>query len=393
MPRDYLAANRVGSDSLIPDTFTDGEVKLGNISMDSPVFIVGMSRSGTTLLSRMLDAHSEIAIFPETWLYVVLDHLGCIEKFSSPWQTALFFREVWKSLGSYKDSAARVLAKVAAEEAKYVGPTAVVLEKLGQAYATERHARIWGEKTPGHALWLREIRDLFPQARILSMVRDPRDVVVSYDDRWGQSRRDTEYVTSTAALLKHFLAHLLHRPGFPPDQIHWVKYEALTAQPQTELERVCTFLGVEFEPRMLMFYRRHQDVGSEMTDGHHHDLLSKPATTEKIGRYREALTPAQIALVERLLRDEMRVLGYPLSENEGQMLTPAEERSFEKAQDDYRQMASGVIRNRFRRRGRLKLMAYKIFGRTLGLVPSWRVATTARDWQILSEKPSGPGEM
>src|ERR1051326_3454999 len=157
-------------------------------STDSPIFIVGTARSGTTLLSRMLDAHSEIAILPETWCYVLLDRLGCIKEFTDPWQTALFFNEIWQNLKSDRDPAARVVAREASRQTRYVGPTARVLEQIGQAYAHERHAKIWGEKTPGHALWLPQIRDLFPRARLLFMVRDPRDVLVSYDDRWNFGR-------------------------------------------------------------------------------------------------------------------------------------------------------------------------------------------------------------
>jgi len=359
-------------------------------SMDSPVFIVGMSRSGTTLLSRMLDAHSEIAILPETWWYVVLDRLGCIEEFSDPWQTSLFFHEVWENLKSYQDPAARVVALAAAKEPRYLGPTARILEKLGQAYATERNARIWGEKTPAHALWLPQIRDLFPRARVLFMVRDPRDVLVSYDDRWDEGRRHTEYVSNTAALLKHYLSHLLHRPGFPPEQIRWVRYETLTSQPQAELEQICRFLNVAFEPTMLTFYRRHANVEREMVDGKHHALLKKPATTEKIGRYREAFTLSQIALAERLLGDEMRSLGYSLSNNEGLSFTAKEERSFAEAHEQYQQMVSGNIRRKLRRKGKLKLWAYQMFGRTLDVVPAWRVATTASDWRSLAEEVAGP---
>ncbi len=76
-------------------------------SVDSPIFIVGISRSGTTLLSRMLDSHSDIAILPETWWYVVLDRLGCIMEFTDPWQTSLFFHEIWENLKSFPDPAAR----------------------------------------------------------------------------------------------------------------------------------------------------------------------------------------------------------------------------------------------------------------------------------------------
>src|ERR1700751_4791757 len=91
-------------------------------STDSPIFIVGLGRSGTTLLSRMLDAHSEIAIFPETWWSAVLDRLGCSVEFSNPWQTSLFFNEIWENLKSYPDPAAQVVAREASKNPRYMGP-------------------------------------------------------------------------------------------------------------------------------------------------------------------------------------------------------------------------------------------------------------------------------
>jgi len=356
-------------------------------SADSPVFIVGLSRAGTSLLSRMLDAHSIIAIFPETWWYVVLDRLGCLRQFENPWQTSLFFNEVWENLHSYRDSAARVVAAEASKQPRYVGPTCHLLEKLGHAYARERNAKIWGEKTPGHALWLPQIRELFPRARLLFMVRDPRDVLVSYDDRWNQGRRDTGYLISTAALLKFYLVHLLHDPVFPADQIYWVKYESLTAQPADELRKICAFLRVDFEPAMVDFHERHQNVEEDMAEGRFHSLLSKPATTDHIGRYDRFFSSSQIALVERLLGEEMQTLGYTLSNGHSHGFAPREEEAFDRAQTYYRQMVAGDFRRRLRREGRAKLRAYQIFGRALHVVPSWRVAISNRDWSSLAEEP------
>ncbi|MGH9497292.1 MAG: sulfotransferase family protein [Candidatus Sulfotelmatobacter sp.] len=367
---------------MIPERLTQAEPSQRNApSQDSPIFIVGMSRSGTTLLSRMLDAHSEIAIFPETWWCVALDRLGCLDEFTSPWQTALFFHELWSNVKTYRDPAAQVVAQEAALGPRYTGPTGPLLEQLGKAYAQRRQASIWGEKTPGHALWLPQIKELFPRARVLFSVRDPRDVLVSYDERWNQGRLDTEYLISTAALLKYYLTRLLETPAFPAEQVSWVRYETLTAHPADELERICDFLGVKFETSMLDFYHRHANVERDMADGQHHALLSRPATTDHIGRYQKALSASQIALVERLLATEMPALGYPLSCHSRISFSALENRAYAKAEEHYREMASGEIRRRFRRRGRWKLRAYQLFGRALDAVPSWRIATTDKEWK------------
>ena len=359
-------------------------------STDSPVFIVGMSRSGTTLLSRMLDEHSQVAILPETWMYVVLDRFGCLKQFSDPWQAPLFFNEVWQNLRYYRDPAAQILAREASRAGRYEGPTAPILERFGRAYAKERNAKIWGEKTPAHALWLPHIRALFPEARILFMVRDPRDVLLSYDDRWDKSERDTEYLASTASLLKYYMKHLLHQPEFPARQIRWLRYESLVTDPRSEVEKVCDFLGIKFEPSMLAFYHRHANVEFETPDGRHHSLLKRPATTDKIGRYRLALSASQIALVEQLLAEEMQALDYPLTATGNTLFSSVESSSLAKAKKYYKQMTAGVIRERFRRRGKLKLRAYRVLGRAFDMVPSWKIATSEQEWLSLAERPSVP---
>ena len=358
-------------------------------SDDSPVFIVGMSRSGTTLLSRMLDAHSQMAILPETWMYLVLDRFGCMERISNAWQNTLFFNEVWKNLKSYRDPAGQILAREAARCAGYVGPTFRLLEDFGRAYARERRAKIWGEKTPAHALWLPQIRTLFPRARVLFMVRDPRDVLVSYDERWGAGKREIEYLTSTASLLKYYMKHLLERPAFPPEQISWVRYESLVADPSREIERICAFLEVDFEDSMLAFYRNHPNVMEEMSEGKHHALLSYPVTTAKVGLYTQALEPSHIALVERVLGNEMQALGYPLApSNSDSSISRSQSASLHRAEEYYRRMAAGDIRRRLRRSGRFKLRMYRTFGRTIGIVQPWRVLTSESDWRMLADNVS-----
>ncbi len=350
------------------------------INVCSPVFIVGLGRSGSTLLARMLDAHSALAIFPETWCYVRLDLLGCLEEFTDHWQYILFLNEIWESLHSYKDPAARVVATEAAKQPRYAGPTAPLLELLGKAYARTRSARIWGEKTPGHVLWLPQIHKLFPKAHILVSIRDPRDVLLSYDERWGGGNHDTAFLMKAAAQVRHYLSHLLSSPGFPPEQIFWVKYEALTAQPSTVLRDICRFLGLEFEPGMLEFYRQYGNVERDFSEGRHHKLLSRPATTERVGRYREAFTPSQVALVEEFLAAEMNSLGYPVQLQSACTLGREEELARDKGRSLYEQMGSGAIRRNMQRKARLKLTAYRWFGGVLASLPRTRLAVTSKDW-------------
>jgi O-antigen/teichoic acid export membrane protein len=357
-----------------------------------PIFIVGPSRSGTTLLSRMLDAHTSLAIFPETWCYVVLDRLGCYEDFKNRWQYILFLNQVWDALRQYKDEAARVLAEEAAKRPSYSGPVRPVLQSFGRAYAAARGATQWGEKTPGHVLWLPQIRSLFPEAKILVCLRDPLDVVASYDERWGGGRAETEYLMRASAQVRHYLHRLLQEPAFPVDQILTVRYESLTTYPQEVLQEICQFLEIQFEPNMLEFYRNHANVERDTPDGQYHHLLAQPATSERVGRYRSVFSPSQIALIGRCLGDEVRQLGYATPSTETATFTTEESAALAQGLKLYEEMRSGAIRSRLRRKERLRLNTYRLLGRPLAAIPWKRLALTSKDWEARAQQSIFSGE-
>ena len=355
-----------------------------------PVFIVGPSRSGTTLLARMLDAHSALAIFPETWMYVVLDGLGCLDRFSSRWQYILFMNQVWGNLKDHGDAAAAVAAE-AMRRPQYVGPTRPVLEGIGQAYASARRAKIWGEKTPGHVLWLPEIHSLFPEAKLLFCVRDPRDVLVSYCERWNHGRFDSGYVMEAASMVRHYLNHMLQRPGFPSDQILWVRYESLTKEPSEVMQQVCRFLGIDFEPDMLNFYRQQQDAQRARPDTSHHTLLSRPITTERVGRFRQLFSPSTLSIVEAFLKEEMEALGYAPEGDSACILAPQDRRAQAAGVRVYQDMISGKFRRRSRRGARIRLWLLRAMRTVLAATPFTNLAVTAEEWQRRTQAVS-PGD-
>jgi len=357
----------------------------GALETRRPVFIVGPSRSGSTLLAKMLHSHPHIAMFPETWCYSHLDHLGCSEEFTDEWQYILFINSVWQSVYEQNVSASRIIAIHAAQRPRYVGPTLPILEGLASTYLHHQRARIWGEKTPAHLLFLGRMRKLFPEARILVMVRDPRDILVSYDDRWGGSRRDTAFLLDSAATVCHYLDQLPTNP-FPPGQVHQIKYEDLTSDCALTLKGVCRFLEIEFDPVMLEFYRRMGD--DEIRAMPHHRLLTRPVTTERVGRYREVFTRSQIALIEEFLRQPMNDLGYFRETEPRPSLNLREKYAQTKALKFYGKMQSGLIRRRARQKAHIRLLAYKWAEHLLSL-GGRRVAATSDEWLRRAEISSG----
>jgi hypothetical protein len=173
----------------------------------------------------------------------------------------------------------------------------------------------------------------------------------------------------------------LQGPAFPADQTLTVRYESLTARPREVLQEICQFLEVEFEPDMLEFYRNQANVARDTAEGQYHRLLTQPATTERVGRYRSVFSPSQIALIESCLGDGMSQLGYPRRSSGAETFTVAESAALAEGLKVYEQMRSGAIRGRFRRKGRFKLNAYRWLGRPLAAVPWRRLAVTTKDWE------------
>ena len=318
---------------------------------------------------------------PETSMFESLEFMGCTQAFKDQWHYALFMNDLWHGLSQYKDVAAQVVAEKAQKKPDFVGPTRTVLDALGKAYANARRANVWGEKTPGHLVWLPQIYSLFPDARIIITIRDPRDILLSYDDRWGNGKRDTAFLMRSCAQVRHYFDHLLQSPAFPANQVCRVRYESLTSRPEEAIAEVCAFLEVPFEEQMLRFYRSHKAVEQEFPDGKYHKLLSRPVTSERVGRYKCAFTAAQIQLIEEFLGDHLSAQGYQPESTGSCLLSRTEQSCRKRGIDYYDKMRSGSVRRELRVQARAR---YKIL-RWLSFLPPRlfsRIATTSSAWEM-----------
>ena len=137
-------------------------------------FIVGSARSGTTLVRLLMNAHPMVVVPPESRFIVefwtgedtvevkpFLDRLAIHPRF-----------RVWDL----------PISDVAAEVRVERMPYALLIEKVYEAYARPRGKPIWGDKTPRYIEHLGLLRRLFPDARFIHVIRDGRNVALSYAD-------------------------------------------------------------------------------------------------------------------------------------------------------------------------------------------------------------------
>jgi len=214
-----------------------------------PVFVVGVPRSGTTLLTAMLGAHSRMDCGPETQFFAHARRAE-LKRVLHPrhWPTPGV--EFVQSLVLNRTPVHELFGIGPRDIASFLGSRKPTLQALLESLTAVRAGREgkarWIEKTPNHLLHVRQIRSLYPNACIVRILRDPRDVALSL--------RGVPFAS------KSVLANLYS--WLDRDERSWrffeadsrsitVRYEDLVTNPQVEITRVCGLLQEAFEEGML----------------------------------------------------------------------------------------------------------------------------------------------
>lgn len=269
-------------------------------------FIVGTGRSGTTLLQAMLTSHSRLDIPPETKFFQRHDPVEPrfggdpvpMDRFDA-WLEDYFGSQDWTDLGMERDQVEPLMRDSDRSAAE------LFLAILRAWQARSGKPRV-GEKSPLHCKCVARIRDVFPDAKFIHIYRDPRDVVASMRRMEWTAGSPRDQARNWRKILDE---HLRLSGELPATAYTGVRFETLVAQPEAELRRLCAFLGESFEPAMLNFHERGQS-GFHAREASWKSGTQQPLSDASIGRYRQQLSPRQVALIERLAGPTMVKLGY-----------------------------------------------------------------------------------
>lgn len=267
-------------------------------TIHNPIFIGGVPRSGTTLLRVILDTHHRIFCGTELRVVPALTML-----WHSVNQSALPLLE-----SAYAVDAERVRAIFAD----------LVLSFLKPSWEASGKARV-AEKTPFNILVFPELRRLFPEAVLVHVIRDVRDVVASRLERdrtaIGTPVSDTpiDTVALAAARAEEWVAAMSVRrrmllDGTLSRAYFELRYEDLVCSPNIVLAGLFGFLGERFDPTVLDFHLVDRNVdGSEEWSA---DGVRRPVFTSSCGRWRKSLSTAELASVMQVAGPVLKELGY-----------------------------------------------------------------------------------
>jgi hypothetical protein len=284
--------------------------------MNPFLFIVGCARSGTTLLQRVLNAHSRLAIIHEThWIPLLFREQTGLT--SEGWVTAELlprllqhgrFQKRFGKVGIGQKELERLLEP--GGQLTYAQFVSAIFDLYGQIQGKP----LIGDKTPRYVQNVRTLHALWPRALFLHLIRDGRDVCLSalnWKERAERlvSRFSTwrEHPVMTAAVWWKWRVRLGREAGetLGPNLYTELRYEALVSRPEEECRRLCEFLDVPYEAGMLGFHE-----GRTRNDP---DLSSKRSwlpITPGLRDWRSQMTAEDVERFEVAAGDVLEELGY-----------------------------------------------------------------------------------
>jgi hypothetical protein len=279
-----------------------------------PVFVAGLERSGTSLMFALLATHPGLAMTRRTnmWTYFY----GQYGDLSQPenFENCLRMMMRYKRLVKLKPDPERIRREFEQGSDKSYGRLFALLE---EHYAERAGKPRWGDKSLNTERYAEPIFAAYPGARILHMMRDPRDRYASVLTRWKVRRGDVG--AGTAMWLSSVNLARENQQRYP-DQYKIVRYETLAAQPEEMLQEICDFIGEPYVSEMITMQgaKRFREQGSNSSYGQR-----KPGaiSTSSIGRYSQVLSPRQIAFIQSVAKQEMQRFDYELDAIE---LAPAD---------------------------------------------------------------------
>jgi hypothetical protein len=265
-----------------------------------PFFIVGSARSGTTLLRLMLNAHPDVAVPPESrfitelWAHSpevdrrsFLDALRTHARFNA-WELPI--ERVEEELG---DRSPIVYADA--------------IDAVYRAYTKARGKKTWGDKTPRYVEDIPFLARQFPDARFVHLVRDGRNVALSY--------ADVPFGPKTVAKAADLWARRVStgmRDGraLGPDRYLEMRYEDLVEDIEGRAKEICDFLGLAFDAGMLDYTERARSDVLPRAAKYNPHVTEKPIAQTR--SWQTDMPDRHVAVFEVIAGSVLAELGYEL---------------------------------------------------------------------------------
>jgi hypothetical protein len=293
-----------------------------NASRPPAPFVVGLTRSGTTLLRMMLDAHPALAVPPET--HFVPDLIKAARSEGADAETmlaAITANRTWADFGIEEATMRSALERVGP------GDAGAAVRAFFETYARAQGKPRWGDKTPAYMLSITRIGRALPEARFIHLIRDGRDVALSQTARAINEQPPPP--EQAARWVKRIDKSREQAQKLGEGRYLEARYEDLVREPEPVLRRICELIALDYDPRMLTYYERAEERLQEMAgelrgEGTHakqaagyrienHLPTTRPPDPSKLDKWRREMQPADLAAYNEVAGERLRELGYEVT--------------------------------------------------------------------------------
>jgi len=264
-----------------------------------PVFILGHSRSGTSILIKMIRKYLKINFGTESQFivrfykkidkYLPLNEPENLFRLINDLHGERWFKRIKQRFGFELDKA-KLLDAIT--DFSYAGVLRAIFEQFAEYHDMVR----WGDKTPEYIFDLPVLNELFPDARYIHIVRDGRDVALSeFKTQFGAKNiyKAAEEWSKKVKLIRKFAA------GLPSVSFYEIRYEDFLAWPEHTFSGLIDFLKIDDDDNWLSaFIFKH---------------LRFDLRTSNYDKWKLELNPKQIRLFEKVAGDLLSVYGYERS--------------------------------------------------------------------------------
>ena len=293
-------------------------------------FVVGVGRSGTTLVRMMLDAHPQLAVPPEThFIRPVVERSGRLRFNATVAMQTIVMHQRWNDFGLDPDD---LLTRFESIEPFN---TTDALRSFYGLYAEHHDKSRWGDKTPRYLDEMRRIQEVLPEAHFLHVIRDGRDVSLSHMRvGWGHA------TYGAGARMWRDRIHNARQVASAIDHYMEVRYEDLILDTEPTLRRVAEFIELPWDDAMLAYHERAgerlqeiagalpatkgrpgRDAGERMAA---HVMTTKPPSEKRVAVWRREMSAAENVEYEEAAGYLLDELGYETVTPRQRWLSPEE---------------------------------------------------------------------
>ncbi len=273
---------------------------------DRPFFVIGVHRSGTTLLRFMLNSHPHLYATPESdfiprfcgrYAHGPLPRQQAVNSIRIIFDSYRFVDE-WQNDEPDPEGFVESLPQLT---------STALLQALYSDYASQHGALRWGDKTPIYTTYVELLTELFPGAQFIHIIRDGRDVALSMLDKWGREEFHIDIYFSARNWVRRIREARISGAKLGPDFFYELHYEQLTENPEVELRAICDFLDEPYVPEMA---RQHILAQQYIAPNSFSDPVRQPPSSQRVGRWRQEMSEKDIRLFQRVAGDMLSDLGY-----------------------------------------------------------------------------------